>query len=713
MNKFIFSKIAESLRLYRRAVLDDFKQEIGESPVDQVYVDPLPGDAVLTSVLSNNTTFLLGRKGTGKSTVFVKAQSELRKRKESISIYIDVKSLYDLIENGNVPTVEPELQHISISTYRSHILRKAMLGQITAKLLSEIRDTYDRLGWWDKWISSNNKLSGLKRRIEELESKVKTAKLEHNEIPVLQKITHQLRVKSQEESQRKSDAKSKLSGKSGVTGISGAAEYSESSHDFEKVLDDNDTYNEYSDIIFKSFPFADIIEEIQTALKESGLSKLVVFFDDFSELSLLNQRLFVDVVLSPLNNSSNELIKLKIAGYPGRVYYGKIDPSKVDTVSLDFSDLYEANEVQEMERAATDYTDRLLRARFKAFNVKFEDYFDVNSVSTISSYMKLMFTASFNVPRIMGHILYYCYMDRISKGQKVNSAAIKLASRKYFDNTISTYFNKMNRFALEPFDNKLDRHNQQQLLNFLIDEIKTTKSKIVANDIGGNYFSELRSNPYVSHFFVTPELDDIFSSLESNFFLSRYKTMRDKDRKQVTVYALFMGACEIEKLNWGYPEGREYRQYFQQRCFDYSRAILHYISSKQTIKCNSCSTCFPLNKKDSFEMYKWGCPECTEGTCAVVNLSDDFKDEVNKLNKEVMLDPVDLEILSILQSENRKMSSGEIAALIGSNHQLVGKRTTKLEDMRLVNKLNDLEDRKRKSQITQRALDTYFSNSNT
>jgi hypothetical protein len=46
--------------------------------------------------------------------------------------------------------------------------------------------------------------------------------------------------------------------------------------------------------------------------------------------------LFVDVVLSPLNNPSNEAIKLKVAAYPGRVYYGKIDPGKADTISRFF-----------------------------------------------------------------------------------------------------------------------------------------------------------------------------------------------------------------------------------------------------------------------------------------------------------------------------------------------------------------------------------------
>jgi len=58
-----FKEVAESLRQYRRAELKDFEEQIGENPVNKIYVDPLPGDAVLNSILSSNTTFLLGRKG--------------------------------------------------------------------------------------------------------------------------------------------------------------------------------------------------------------------------------------------------------------------------------------------------------------------------------------------------------------------------------------------------------------------------------------------------------------------------------------------------------------------------------------------------------------------------------------------------------------------------------------------------------------------------
>ena len=128
------------------------------------------------------------------------------------------------------------------------------------------------------------------------------------------------------------------------------------------------------------------------------------------------------MILAPLNNSSDEKIKIKVAGYPGRVYFGKIDPGKIDIIYLDFYKLYKDADIQTTERRAVEYTKRLLLRRFEAFDLQIEDYFDLQI--EIDEYAKLLFECSFNVPRIMGFILNYCYNDRISQGLRINIAAI-------------------------------------------------------------------------------------------------------------------------------------------------------------------------------------------------------------------------------------------------------------------------------------------------
>lgn len=706
LNKF--SKVAESLRQYRRAELKDFEKEIGNKPVDQLYVDALSGDAVLNAVLSSNTTFLLGRKGTGKSTVFAKAQSVFREQKDIISVYIDVKSLIEVLDSNEFNSTELESLGISSIAYRSHLLRKAMLGRIISELLQEIGKTCDRLTLLERWRGVKKQYEDLKHSLDDISRRVKNSKLEQHEIPVLQKITSQIRQKRQQENSQQTNDTGKIAGKASIAKAEISAEASASYTDFDKTLDDSEIYNEYSDVVLKSFPFGEIIEEIQTLISESDLLRLVVFFDDFSELKFIDQRLFVDVVLSPLNNSSNETIKLKIAAYPGRVYYGKIDPGKADTISLDFSDLYEASEVQEMERSAASYAHRLLDVRFQAFKVKLEDYFDIKTDNNLNDFMRLMFQASFNVPRIMGHLLHTLYLDRVSKSQKITMASIRLASKKYYENTIEKYFDRLNRYALEPFENKLDRHNQHELLRYIIGEAKDVRKKIGSGEVGGGYFKNLQGVIQTSHFTVSPELEEVLASLESNFFVSRYKKMRDKSGKDVTAYALFLGLCESERLAWGYPEGRPYRHYFQQRCFEYSRAMHQFLSRNQTIKCNFCGCCHPLELKPSLELYKWKCPECAEGTCEIVNLVDDFQEEVAKLNQDIMLEPVELEIVSVINDESRKMRAGEISALIDTTHQLVGRRTSKLQDMGLISKERDTKDGHMKSEISERCTELYF-----
>ncbi|MDP4644523.1 MAG: hypothetical protein NWS71_08795 [Opitutales bacterium] len=92
-----YYKVSESLRKYQRADLAEFQSDLGESPVDKIYVDLLPNDGVISSVVSGNTTFLLGRKGTGKSTVFAKAQSLIRTDSKDVILNEEIKAVHQAL----------------------------------------------------------------------------------------------------------------------------------------------------------------------------------------------------------------------------------------------------------------------------------------------------------------------------------------------------------------------------------------------------------------------------------------------------------------------------------------------------------------------------------------------------------------------------------------------------------------------------------------
>lgn len=73
-----------------------------------------------------------------------------------------------------------------------------------------------------------------------------------------------------------------------------------------------------------------------------------------------------------------------------------------------------------------------------------------------------------------------------------------------------------------------------------------------------------------------------------------------------------------------------------------------------------------------------------------------------------MLDPIELEIVTTLNEEARQMRAGEISILIDTTHQMVGKRTSKLQEMGLVQKERNAQDQRMRSSITNKCRVTYF-----
>jgi hypothetical protein len=704
MNPDKFAKIAESLRQFRRAELTDFEEDVQGNPVDVLYVDALEGDAVLKTVLLNSTTFLVGRKGTGKSTVFAKAQIELRKRKDVVSIYLDVKSLYELLSTSDpiVQTVPDAL--ISQTVFQIHKLRKGFLGAVIADLIKELKEVYESQSLFKRWTGKARGYQEVIGELETLADDVKIAKLSEEEIPILRMITTKSKggTTTKKSSGKKVKLGANLSAMSSMQASTGFEAFDES-------ISDNAIYEQYSDAVLRSFPFQELLGKIRELLAGVGIVRLFAFFDDFSELSWVDQKLFVDVVLAPLNNASDETIRLKVAGYPGRTYYGKIDPGKVDTVGLDFYQLYKAQEIQTSEAAAVNYLERLLSARFSGFKENISDYFDPSV--PLADHYRLLFEVTMNVPRLIGYVLHFCYLDRVSKQQVITGSAIRLSAQKYYEGVIAQYFDRMNRFAMEPFERKLDRHNQQQLLRCLVDEARSVRRGIASGSIGGRYFDGL-SRPPVSHFAVSPQMEKLLSALELNFLITKYHEMRDKSGKDVSIYAFTYGLCEAENFPWGYPRGRrDDRSYFVQRCFNYNAAIHQFLSSKQTIRCDTCGACLGMEKREMVEFYKWRCPECQTGKCSIVSLGDDYKKEMETLNKDTMLPPVELEILEVLKEEANPMRAGEIASLVDVTYQLVGHRTSKLQESGLVHKSSS--DGASRSSITDKARERYFGASKT
>ncbi len=109
----IFLKLADSLSKYRRAELKNNEKNL----IEELYVDPLDNDLILKSMLQENTTLLIGRKGTGKSTIINRFQHEIRKTDDKISLYIDVKALFEQAKKSSF-SFQYEMENILSSSDR-------------------------------------------------------------------------------------------------------------------------------------------------------------------------------------------------------------------------------------------------------------------------------------------------------------------------------------------------------------------------------------------------------------------------------------------------------------------------------------------------------------------------------------------------------------------------------------------------------------------
>jgi hypothetical protein len=134
-----FFRAATSLKLFSRAELND---DHNRSLIEKLYVDPLPNEQAFKTLLGNNTTIIVGRKGTGKSTVFQRAQREIRKSKLGIiSAYMDIRNVFESSQVDEVPTDQSEQlgSAMSADQLKRFLLYKRFFTTLIADIRTELK----------------------------------------------------------------------------------------------------------------------------------------------------------------------------------------------------------------------------------------------------------------------------------------------------------------------------------------------------------------------------------------------------------------------------------------------------------------------------------------------------------------------------------------------------------------------------------------------
>jgi hypothetical protein len=119
----------------------------------------------------------------------------MRERKDLLSVYVDVKALYDTVNASEVPLIDMQDIEISPQLYRSHMLRKNFLAAVISELVAEIKKASESMSLWDRWTGRQWDYNQLVEKLSSLAVDVKKARLSNEEVPILRRISEKTRTR--------------------------------------------------------------------------------------------------------------------------------------------------------------------------------------------------------------------------------------------------------------------------------------------------------------------------------------------------------------------------------------------------------------------------------------------------------------------------------------------------------------------------------------
>ena len=653
-----FFEFTESLKLNQKAELYDKE---GKSLINGVYTDLFPENAVNDKVNLPNTTIIIGRKGTGKSTIFQKSINDQILNKNVFPLYLDVKTIYDRA----TPTLKYENEtYVSKDELTKFLLYKNFLKELIVEVKKRIEKHLSFNIFEKAFGLDTEKIMAIQIELNKIEKELDNA-FEKIDINLFSTIGTELEVSKNKNTTLEFDLSKDPSANINLQNGNG-----------QKIRE------EFNSIFLNFFNVKSLLIDNLTAIKEIlQIRNLYIYLDDFSEIDYDAQVIFVNYFIAPLNNLSENFIKFKIATYRGRLYLGKIDRSKIDFIHLDFFEAFNIyKSITRMEELALDYNKRLIETRSKFFFEKgdFYDFFDIRK----EDIHEILFEISMNIPRKLGYILSYCYDSNLIHNSKITKASLGNAAQRYYEEITESYF-EANPYITRPFSDKVNIANQLNLLNKIIEKQKFNKQNISKSR--ANIFKV--PNQPTSHFVVNEDFSSLLNNLELNGFLSTYNKLKDKSNISSTLFALDYGLTRKHNLNYGRPKDAEHRKYYSDSRFSLNHIIREHYNSTQVLKCaNGHEFNFELLKQ--FELYEMNCPNCLkEGQimkCKITVSNKELVEKIQEIERTALLQ-VDFDEFKILYSLRQfspiSLPLKKLSELNDMSIQFVSKRIPKLIEL--------------------------------
>ncbi|WP_027399505.1 hypothetical protein [Anaerovorax odorimutans] len=663
----------------------DIKDEDNQNLVPQLYVDLFENNYILNQALDDNHVIFKGRKGTGKSTVFLQAENKINKDKYKLPVYINLQSCYEEIRTANIETQEELTRYNMYYNFFNEILltiKKSIAKVIPDRNLNILFEEIKKGDYIDADFLRN------------------------------------MQVTNSNDNTKKTSFNAELDSIKALPKLSSSFSNEKNEHHEEKHITTE----------LRIFSINKILTKLKEILVKHKISKVYLLLDDFSELSYESQHLIIDSLISPIITSYNDMFVVKLAAYPYRIYMGNIDTSKILPYSLDFYDVYEKTSANytKVEESAIDYVKRTIEKRIEIYTtnqITASDLFDTSKVE-INTYYKTLFYASSGIPRSLGYILTYCYLSSINQGNSITIQNINSAAKKYFiDNVLADFYNDV-RFKQSFYDDKeiLNQLAQKNLMEKIIEITKQFKrqqiSKFTKNeDIKQIYSETLKKYKSgitywlpSSHFYVDKDIENILQTLELYFIVNKFNEGSSRRvGKKASYFGLNYGLCLENGIDYGKPEFRRSYDYWRQDEFDFTEIIPSILSSIEIPICTECN--YEYNNEAEYEMaVKFNrCLKCGKEDCIqkVNKFEETFKEKLKNW-EDISLPDLYINILRVLyNNRSKELTAYEISLEVEKHHLTITKSMNKLFSLGYI-KYERRE--KRYYTINDSAISKFFTN---
>lgn len=578
------------------------------SELNDYYVDFLKN---LPKVLQSQDSYINGRRGTGKTTLLMRAYYECLKtisptveeksvilgKKKILPIYIDLSQCKDVFCDGEAETFE-----------RSFILH----------LIDEFRKQLDT-------IFSESKFKIFKNNYSELESFEDALNL------IIEGMTVK-KIHSSEKERIQTDEESTIGGKLSISDGSINARISEGVH--LEIERDNQFTN-----CCTTQKLLGCLGEIR---QKSSLNAIYVFIDEFSDLTIEEQQRF-SILLKKLLGSKNNIF-FKVGTITDRFYFGQniIVGRDIYPISLDLSDFVEkyggiVQAMKELEK----YTEELIKKRLEIYadNITLSEIIKGNKGEIISRISK----EALGVPRTIGMILQHA----LAQAEIKKDVFIQL-------NEINVGIRETRKIYFRQFQGAIAK---KVIPGFYMD---------MWNSIIKKALDEKKKNPDrpASHFMIDPIRKKYLNVFCENFIIHCLEDSRaSKYGGNYVLFSIDFDICNDNNIAYATEKDE-----FTAVRFIYDSVLQCYDGYflKEKIKSYKCPVCNAIYEDtDVARMKVKRCFECDEKLEEIVHQEVPIT-EGNYTEVEVKI----LGLIATLTIEDA-MTASEIAEAVGCTYQKV------------------------------------------